>query len=136
MVHQDRALLHAGERAVVAIGHRAHVVVVADAHQHEIACPGRPRAASRRDLPPYSLTHWLRLRRGAVVDRHVVAALLQQVARHRIAHHPEPDAENVLYIVYAAKLGVKTEDLLIFAAESASRRWKLLNRWSALTLLT
>ena len=85
VVDQDRALLQARERPVVPVGDRAHVVVVADAHHDEIgALRGFLRGGGGLAAV---LLHPLRgLRRAAVVDRHVVAAFFQQVARHRVAH--------------------------------------------------
>ena len=93
VVDQDRALLHAGEHAVVAVDHRAHVVVVADAHQDEIAALRRLFRGGG-GLAAVFLDPLGGLGRAAVVDRHVMAALFQQVARHRVAHDAQAEERN------------------------------------------
>ena len=51
VVDEDRALLHAGEGAVLAVDDRTHVVVVADAAEHDVAVLGRRRRGRRLGCP-------------------------------------------------------------------------------------
>jgi hypothetical protein len=93
VVDQDGVLSHAGKGALLAVDHRAHVIVVADAHHDEIAVLGR-LARRRGMLAAVLLDPLLSLGRGAVIDRNVVAAFFLQVARHGIAHDAESKERN------------------------------------------
>ena len=93
VVDEDRAFLHAGENPVVAIDHRAHIVVVADAHHDEVAVLGC-LARRRRVLAAVFFRPLLGLRRGAVVHRDIVAAFLEQVAGHRVAHDAQAEERD------------------------------------------
>jgi len=90
VIDEDRALLHPRQHTVIAIDDRADVVVVADAHHDEIAVLGG-LARRGRVLAAVLLGPLLRFGRGAVVDGHVVAAFLEQVAGHGIAHDAEAE---------------------------------------------
>jgi hypothetical protein len=86
VIDQDRALLDAGEHAVVAI----------DAERTSLSCPRtsarnppwRPFVAA--DLPPY-LAHWAALR-AAVVNRHVAAFFSS--GPPWVAHDPQAKERN------------------------------------------
>ncbi|MNC85274.1 hypothetical protein D3C83_08650 [compost metagenome] len=90
VIDQDRPRFQPGQRPIIAVGDRAHIIVVADAHQDEIAAlrgfaGGRHRCAA---VLPDPLG---RFRRGAVVYGHVVAAFLPQVPCHRVTHDAQTD---------------------------------------------
>ena len=90
MVYEDRTPLHAGERAVPAVSDRAHVLVVADAGKHEVGLARR--LARGGGAPAAVFLHPLcGLPGRAVKDRDLVAALFEQVPRHRVAHDAQPD---------------------------------------------
>ncbi len=85
MIDEHRALLHTVERAVGAKRHLAHVVVVADAHHHDVLSGGgllRSRGLLAAELGDPLVG----LRGVAVVDDDVVAALGFEVTGHGIAH--------------------------------------------------
>jgi hypothetical protein len=88
VIHQDRALFQSCQRAAVAVGNRAHVVVVSDAHQDEVLVLSG-LFGSRSGLAAVLLHPLCRLGGGAVVDGHFVATLFQQVAGHRVTHDAE-----------------------------------------------
>ena len=90
VIDEDRAFLHAGEHAVIAVDDRAHVVVVADAHHDEVAVLRR-LARRQRMLAAVLFCPLLRFRRGAVVDGDVVAAFLEQMPGHGITHDAEAE---------------------------------------------
>ena len=89
MIAVNAALFHAGDDAVLAVHHRAQVIVVADARKDEV---GALRGLGRRfgEIAAVFLGPFLGFRRGAIVDGDVVAVFLQ-VPGHRIAHDAETD---------------------------------------------
>ena len=90
MVDEHRALAHAVEGAVVAERHLAHVVVVADAHHHEVLA-GRGLLRRRGFFAAVLRDPFVGLGGGAVVDGDLVAALVLEMPGHRIAHHAEAE---------------------------------------------
>ena len=93
VVDEHCALFHAGECAACAQRNFTHVVIVADAHHHEIAIlcrlARRPRVLSAVLLRPL-----LGLGGGAVVDRDVMAAFLREMSRHRVAHDAQAEERD------------------------------------------
>ena len=88
MIDEHRALAHAVERAVGAERDLAHVVVVADAHHHEVLT-GRGLLRRRGLLAAELRDPLVGLGGVAVVDGDLVAALGLEMPGHRIAHHAE-----------------------------------------------
>ena len=91
VVHQHRARLHAGQRAVGAQHHAAQVVVIANAAKHNV-CTGcslarRGRLARRGGGSEFG-TPSRRLGRAAVVDSDLVAGQ-RQMAGHGMTHHAQ-----------------------------------------------
>ena len=89
MVDEDRAGLHAVERAGLAQRHGAQIVVIADASEHDIGALGR-RARRRRGGGGEFLRETLGLGGGAVIDRHRMARA-REMAGDGITHHPKAD---------------------------------------------
>ena len=87
VVREDGALLHADEGALGRGRDLAHVMVVAHTHENDVGALGR---GCRRLLEAAAILAGpgLRLRSGAVIDRDLVAVLLEMTG-HRIAHHAE-----------------------------------------------
>ena len=81
-----------GERAVGAVDDLAHVVIVADAHHHELGALGR-LGGRRRGPMPVQRHPGQRFLRRAVVDGDVVAGR-GEVTGHRRPHHAEPNESN------------------------------------------
>ena len=102
VVDEDGALLHAGKRAVGAERHRAQVVVIADAAHHEILALGGV-LWRRGGLAAELVGPLLGLCCGAVVDGHLMAALLDEVSCHRKTHHAETEKSDFRHV---ATLGV------------------------------
>ena len=90
VIDEHRALAHAVERAVVAERDLAHVVVVADAHHHEVLA-GRGLLRRRGFLAAVLRDPFVGLGGGAIVDGDLVAALVLEMPGHRIAHHAEAE---------------------------------------------
>ena len=90
VVDEHRAGLQRREGAVLAGGHRAQIVVVADACEHEIGVLGR-LGRGWRGAAAISGRRFLGLGSGAVIDGEVVSALGPDVPRHRKAHHAKAD---------------------------------------------
>ena len=86
VVDQYRFGRHGGQYAGIAQHHRAQVVVVADAGEHQFRVPGRLGGAGGT-APAVALDPLPGAARGAVVDGDLAAAGLQ-VAGHGKAHHP------------------------------------------------
>ena len=85
VIDEHRALPYLGERSA---RDRAHIVVVADAHHDDVlALDGVLRRLP--GAPAEFLGPLFCLRGGAVIDRHLVAALVLQVSGHRVAHHAQ-----------------------------------------------
>ena len=90
VIHEHRALLHPMEGAVGSQRDLAQVVVVADAAHDEVLAFGC-RFGGWRAAPLMLGNPLLRLGRSAVVDDQVMAALVLEVARHRVPHDPETE---------------------------------------------
>ena len=89
VVDEHRARRHRLQRSHIGQRHRAHIVVVAHAHEHELGTSSRLRGRGRG--PATVLGHpGLRPGRRAVVHGDLVASR-DQVARHRVAHDPQPN---------------------------------------------
>ena len=93
VVDEDLALADAFEGAVLAQRNGAHVIVVADAHHHEVlAFRGFAwrlgGAAAVFGNPLFGLGE------GAVVDGDVVPAFLLEMPGHRVAHHAETEKRH------------------------------------------
>ena len=93
VIDENRAALHARQGAVVPVDDGAHVVVVADAHHHEVAILG---GVARRCgvFSAVLFRPLLRLGGGAVVDRDVVAAFLREMSGHRVAHDAQAEERD------------------------------------------
>jgi hypothetical protein len=91
VIDEDRLRRHPRERV---LRDRAHVVVVADAHQHDLRI-ARGVGRGRRRLAAVLLDPLPRLRLRAVVDRHVVARL-REMSGHRVAHDAESEEREFL----------------------------------------
>ena len=94
MIDEDRAVAHRGERSVLAVGDRSHVVVSADAHEHDLGVArriGRRRGDATRVFagPP------LRDARGPVEHCDLVTRR-SEVTGHRVAHDAETDEGDVI----------------------------------------
>ena len=103
MIDEGRALLHAGEGAVGAERDRAQVVVVADAAHHEILALGgglRRRGGLAAEL----VGPFLRLGRGPVVHRDLVATLFHQMSCHGETHHAETEKSDFSHVCYLGVL--------------------------------
>ena len=98
VIDHDGARPHAGEYALLAQHHLAQIVVVADAgHDEVLACRRLPR---RRGAFAAVLGNPLfGLGRGAVENRHLVAALGLEMPRHRVAHHAKSDKRHLRHRV-------------------------------------
>ena len=116
MIHQHAVRPQPGERAVVAVRDAADVVVVADAHEHELGALGR-LARRRRGAPAILVGPGCGLLGGAVVHAHVVA-FGPEVSGHRIAHDAEPD-EGALGHVFPPSL--RTRGKLVGFPRSGNR---------------
>ena len=75
----------------------AHVVVVADAAEHEVLVLGGVRRR-RRGLAAVLLGPGLGLGAVAVVDGEIVPALLAEMPRHRVAHHAQADPRHFRHV--------------------------------------
>jgi hypothetical protein len=92
VVDEDGALAHCGEGAVLGRRHRAQIVVIADASEHDLLALGG--LGRRRSIDAAMLCHpFLRLLRRAIVDRDVMALGLE-MAGHGIAHHAETEESD------------------------------------------
>ena len=98
VIDKGRALLHARERAVGAECHAPQIVVVADAAHHEILALSRGLRGCR-GLAAELLGPLLGLCRGAVIDGHLVATLLDEVTCHRKTHHAETEKSDFSHVV-------------------------------------
>jgi hypothetical protein len=102
VVDEGRTLLHAGEGAVGAERDRAQIIVVADAANHKILAFGsslrRRRAAAAELVGPF-----LRLRRRAVVHRHLMATLFHQMSCHGETHHAETEKSDFSHVCYLVR---------------------------------
>jgi hypothetical protein len=98
VIDKGRALLHARERTVGAEGDGAQIVVIADAAHHEILALGRGLRGRRR-LAAELLGPLLGFCGGAVIDRDLVATLLDEVTRHRKTHHAETEKSDFSHVV-------------------------------------
>ena len=91
VIDEYRVLAHFRERGA---RDRPHVIVVADAHHHEVlACGSFLRRLG--DLAAEFLGPGFGLGGVAVVDRDLVAALVLQVPGHRVAHHAQTQKRDL-----------------------------------------
>ena len=92
MIDEQRALGHAPERAIARQRDRCQIIIITNAADHRIgATRGLCRAG--RDLATMRSDPFFGARHRPVIDRHFVSGL-DQMARHRAAHHPESDKCN------------------------------------------
>src|SRR5690349_11640370 len=99
MVDEHRALLHAGKGAVGPDCHRTQIVVIADAAHHKVLALGGGLRC-RRGLAPELVSPFPGLRGGAVIDGHLMAALFDEVSRHRKTHHAETEKSDFRHSCY------------------------------------
>ena len=97
MIHENRALLHGGQRAVRSERHLPQIIVISDTGEDEIAaayclCRCPPESAAVFGSPPLCLCG------GAVIDRDDMAALVFQVTCHRIAHDAEAEKRGFCHL--------------------------------------
>ena len=121
VVDEDRALLHARERAVWSEHDGAQIVVVADAGENEIAIRHR-LARRRRGCAAVFRNPVPRLRRRAVIDRQVVTALGLQMARHRKAHDAQPEKCDLRHAASPVACGVRSHCMI--DARRQARFWR------------
>ncbi len=88
VVDEDRVALHGDEGAMAAHGHLAHIVVAADAGEHDV---GIGRGLGRRGGAGAAifLHPALGLCGGAVEDGQIVPGALE-MTRHRVPHDAQP----------------------------------------------
>src|SRR5690606_11196751 len=79
-------------------GHRAQVVVVADAAEHEVRIRSSLGRCLRRAAGAVLPHPFLGLGGGAIINNEIMTALFQDVAGHGIAHHAEPDPRNLRHL--------------------------------------
>jgi hypothetical protein len=94
VVDEQCARTHSGECTVRPIQHGSHVVVVADAHEHDVDLTCGLRWG-RRCLAAVSRYEVGSLAGGAVPHPDLVPCL-HEPARHVAAHHAEPKKRDLL----------------------------------------
>ena len=89
VIDDDRTGCRAGQNTISTQNDLAHVVIIADTGEDDIAavgCFGRGRRRRALEL----LAPLRRFGRRAVIHDHILTGL-RQVAGHRVSHHAEPD---------------------------------------------
>jgi predicted HD phosphohydrolase len=93
--------LHAVHGAVLAESDLADVVVVADAHHHELGSFGRLGSASAPRVAV--LDDPLERRGGGAVVHDDLVPRLREMAGHRATHHPQPEKRHTCHGVESGR---------------------------------